>query len=69
MESRSESAHQPPVTASDPLVEAQYMVGENGAIVVLVNWRPRAIDKLIVRFPGDPESSFNIRTTTSRPRR
>ncbi|MFV2067268.1 MAG: hypothetical protein ACC645_09840, partial [Pirellulales bacterium] len=45
---------EPPVTTSDPLVEAQYMVGENGAIVGLVNWRPHAVDKLIVRFPGKP---------------
>jgi len=42
----------PPVTTSDPLVEAQYLEGPNGAIVTLTNWRQRAIEKLVVRFPG-----------------
>jgi len=42
----------PPVKTSDPLVEAQYMVGKNGAVVVLTNWRQRPIDELVVSFPG-----------------
>ncbi|MAE61351.1 MAG: hypothetical protein CMJ49_08360 [Planctomycetaceae bacterium] len=42
----------PAVTTSDPLVEAQYMTGENGDIVVLINWRKDPIDQLTIRFPG-----------------
>ena len=42
----------PPVTASDPLVEVQYMVGPNGPIVTLTNWRERPVENLTVRFPG-----------------
>ena len=45
----------PPVRTSDPLVEAQYMVGENGAIVTLTNWRQDPIDELVVTFPGKPD--------------
>ena len=45
----------PTVTTSDPLVEAQYMTGENGNIVVLINWRKDPIDTLQVRFPGKPD--------------
>ena len=41
--------------ASDPLVEAQYMVGENGACVVLTNWRQEPVDELILEFPGKPD--------------
>jgi len=44
----------PPVVASDPLVEAQYMIGPAGAIVTLTNWTDRPIDKLIISFPGVP---------------
>lgn len=44
-----------PVATSDPLVEAQYMVGGNGAIVTLTNWRPEPGEELIVRFPGKRE--------------
>lgn len=44
-----------PVTTSDPLVEAQYLSGPNGAIVVLVNWREQPVDDLVVRFPGKPQ--------------
>jgi hypothetical protein len=46
----------PPVTTSDPLVEAQYMNGPNGAVVVLINWREKPIDDLIVSFPGKPQT-------------
>ena len=42
----------PPVTTSDPLVEAQYLEGSNGAIVTLTNWRQQPVEKLVVRFPG-----------------
>jgi len=42
----------PPVKTSDPLVEAQYMTGPNGDIVVLTNWRPDPVDGLVVSFPG-----------------
>lgn len=42
----------PPVATSDPLVEAQYMVGTNGPVVVLTNWRQHPVDELVVRFPG-----------------
>jgi len=42
----------PPVRTSDSLVEAQYMIGEHGATVILTNWRQRPIDKLLVEFPG-----------------
>jgi hypothetical protein len=42
----------PVVAASDPLVEAQYLVGPNGAVVTLTNWREDPIEKLIIRFPG-----------------
>ena len=44
-----------PVRASDPLVEAQYMTGENGAIVVLTNWRKDPVENLVVSFPGKPD--------------
>jgi hypothetical protein len=44
-----------PVTSSDPLVEAQYMDGPNGAIVVLINWREKPLDDLTVSFPGTPQ--------------
>jgi len=44
----------PPVTTNNPLVEAQYMTGPNGAIVTLTNWTEKPIDGLIVRFPGVP---------------
>ena len=47
----------PPVQTSDPLVEAQYMVGENGACVVLTNWRPEPVEELILEFPGKPDTS------------
>ena len=46
-----------PVETSDPLVEAQYMVGPQGAVVVLINWQEKPVDKLIVRFPGVPVKS------------
>jgi hypothetical protein len=42
----------PVVAASDPLVEAQYLVGSNGALVTLTNWREKPVEKLILRFPG-----------------
>jgi hypothetical protein len=42
----------PPVTTSDPLVEAQYLAGRNGTVVILTNWRPSPIDRLTVRFSG-----------------
>jgi len=42
------------VATNNPLVEAQYMTGPNGAVVILTNWTPQPIDKLIVRFPGVP---------------
>ncbi len=45
----------PPVKTSDPLVESQYMTGENGAIVVLINWRQEPIEALTVEFPGKPQ--------------
>lgn len=51
----------PPVKTSDPLVEAQYMVGENGACVVLTNWRQEPVEKLIVEFP----SKANIKSVRS----
>jgi hypothetical protein len=44
----------PPVSTSEPLVEAQYLTGPNGAIVVLTNWTEQPIDRLVVRFPGVP---------------
>jgi len=44
----------PPVTTNNPLVEAQYMNGPNGAIITLTNWTKNPIDGLIVRFPGVP---------------
>lgn len=44
----------PPVVTNHPLVEAQYLTGPNGAIVTLINWTEKPIDKLIVRFPGVP---------------
>jgi len=46
----------PPVKTSDPLVEAQYMVSENGACVVLTNWRQEPVEELIVEFPGKPDT-------------
>lgn len=46
----------PPVQTSDPLVEAQYMVGENGACVVLTNWRPEPVENLILKFPCKPHT-------------
>jgi len=45
----------PPVKTSNPLVEAQYMAGENGACVVLTNWRQEPVEELIVEFPGKPD--------------
>jgi len=45
----------PPVRTSDPLVEAQYMTGENGDIVVLTNWRKDPAEDLVVSFPGRPD--------------
>lgn len=44
-----------PVTTSDPLIEAQYMVGPEGNIVILTNWHETPHDAIIVRFPGIPE--------------
>jgi len=44
----------PPVTTSNPLVEAQYLTGPNGAIITLTNWNRQPVDKLILRFPGLP---------------
>ncbi len=44
----------PPVRTSHPLVEAQYMEGENGAVVVLTNWSPEPLDEVTVSFPGLP---------------
>jgi len=41
-----------PVETSDPLVEAQYFSGPEGDIVVLINWRDRVSEELVVRFPG-----------------
>ena len=41
----------PPVMTSDPLVEAQYLVGSNGTIVTLTNWHEKPVEKLLVRFP------------------
>lgn len=45
----------PPVMASHPLVEAQYMESENGAIVILTNWNPEPVGELTVSFPGLPD--------------
>jgi hypothetical protein len=45
----------PPVRTSDPLVEAQYMTGEGGDIVVLTNWRQEPVEDLVVSFPGVDE--------------
>ncbi|MFO7975303.1 MAG: beta-galactosidase trimerization domain-containing protein [Candidatus Hydrogenedentota bacterium] len=45
----------PPVKTSHPLVEAQYMESENGAVVVLTNWNPKPLEELTVSFPGLPE--------------
>ncbi|HOF40329.1 MAG TPA: beta-galactosidase trimerization domain-containing protein [Candidatus Hydrogenedentes bacterium] len=42
----------PPVVTSHPLVEAQYMHGDNGAVLILTNWSPEPIEKLQVSFPG-----------------
>jgi len=42
----------PPVKTSHALVEAQYMEGENGAVVILTNWNPEPIEELTVSFPG-----------------
>jgi len=44
----------PPVATNNPLVEAQFMTGPQGDIVLLINWTEEPIDKLIVRFPGVP---------------
>ncbi|HPA05133.1 MAG TPA: beta-galactosidase trimerization domain-containing protein [Candidatus Hydrogenedentes bacterium] len=44
----------PPVETSHPLVEAQYMQGETGAVVILTNWSPDRIPDLRVSFPGLP---------------
>lgn len=44
-----------PVETSDPLVEAQYFSGPEGDIVVLINWRQRSAEELVVRFPGKRE--------------
>lgn len=43
-----------PATTSDPLVEAQYMAGPGGALVLLTNWNLLPVDKVVVRFPGMP---------------
>ncbi len=40
-----------PIQTSDPLVEAQYMSGPEGDVVVLINWQDDPIDDLVVRFP------------------
>jgi hypothetical protein len=45
----------PPVMTSDPLVEAQYLVGPNGTIVTLTNWRQTPSERLRVRFPGQTQ--------------
>ena len=42
----------PPVAASDPLVETQFMTGAGGTIVVLINWRDEPVEDLVLRFPG-----------------
>ncbi len=42
----------PPAAASDPLVETQYLTGDSGALVILINWNAKPVEKLIVRFPG-----------------
>jgi len=47
----------PPVTTNKALVEAQYMTGPNGDVVILTNWTEKPIDNLIVRFPGMPVKS------------
>ncbi len=39
-----------PVRTSHPLVEAQYMTGPTGNLVVLINWSDDPIDDLVVRF-------------------
>jgi hypothetical protein len=44
-----------PVQASDPLVETQYFSGPNGDIVLLINWRDRPIENLLLRFADKPE--------------
>jgi len=41
-----------PVETDHPLVEAQYLTGPNGALVVLTNWTDAPIDTLTLRFPG-----------------
>lgn len=42
----------PPIFTSDPLVEAQYMTGPDGDLIVLTNWREEPNEELVVRFPG-----------------
>ena len=44
-----------PVQASDPLVETQYFSGPNGDIVLLINWRDKPIENLLLRFADKPE--------------
>jgi len=39
-----------PVWTSDPLVESQYFTGPRGDVVVLINWRERVVEALVVRF-------------------
>jgi len=42
----------PPVAASDPRVETQFMTGAGGTIVVLINWGDEPVEDLVLRFPG-----------------
>ena len=44
-----------PIETSEPLVEAQYMTGPEGDVVVLINWQDKPIDDLVVRFPNKRE--------------
>lgn len=43
-----------PVETDNPLVEAQYLTGPNGNLIILTNWTAQPIDKLTLRFPGVP---------------
>jgi hypothetical protein len=45
----------PPVVASDPLVETQFMTGPDGTIVALINWRDEPIENLVLRFGNQTE--------------
>ena len=44
-----------PVEVSDELVEAQYFSGDEGDMVVLINWRDEVANDILVRFAGEPQ--------------